>query len=241
MYPCTEECLMCTYALAIRISVHLLDSDGIDRFGSAIQSKHFNYNVIASVGNLWWDFWPIPAFAIPATFYATTTTVMMSQVSGWNLKRARTYRSCVESVLVLVSGTGAQQQLQQQQNNIFSGPRHTHWLNRASGRNDYWGHIQMVVQDSDHRYWRCILWGTTCRLTRRVFILLLLLPSAISTFLCLFGRFFLVYLFFCNYHFLHKHDTLSRLVQLLSYCFLECAAGSSDGLFGRTCTYFNRN
>lgn len=66
------------------------------------------------------------------------------------INRERLFCSCLCCIGgVLVSGSGA---LQQQQNNIFSGPRHTHWLNRASGRNDNWGHLQVVVQDSDHRY-----------------------------------------------------------------------------------------
>lgn len=52
------------------------------------------------------------------------------------------YRWCCIVVLFPVSA----------QNNIFSGPWHTHWFNRASGANDYWRHIQVVMQDCNHRY-----------------------------------------------------------------------------------------
>lgn len=129
----------------------------------------------------------------------------MSRITGWELKNTHTCHSCV----VLVSGPGAQQQqqqqLQQQQNNIFSGPRHTHWLNRASGRNDYWGHIQVVVQDSDHRYWRCILWGTTCRLTRRVIFTTISRYLYLSLYL---WAFFFSISISATITLLHKHDAL---------------------------------
>lgn len=39
-----------------------------------------------------------------------------------------------------------------EQNNIFSGPRHTHWFNWASGANDHRRHFQVVMQDCNYRY-----------------------------------------------------------------------------------------